>query len=141
LSLTPSARPAPLILIVDDFADALEIFGEYLAFAGYRTLTAASGFEALQIAREQKPNLILMDIRMVGMTGTQAMLALRQDAAFASTRIVALTAHAMDDERLMLLKAGFDEVITKPVFPDDLARRVEMFVGPPTSGTASTAVS
>jgi CheY-like chemotaxis protein len=103
-------------------------------------VTAASGSHALRIARDQQPNLILMDIRMVGMTGTEAMLELRKDAAFADTRIVALTAHALDEERVKLLKAGFDEVITKPVFPDDVVRKVELFVGPPASrGEPSTA--
>jgi two-component system, cell cycle response regulator DivK len=77
------------------------------------------------LAREHRPDLILMDLSMPGLTGTQAMRALRADDQFRSVPIVALTAHALDDERREALQAGFDAVITKPCLPDELLAAIE----------------
>jgi CheY-like chemotaxis protein len=119
----------PLILIVDDFPDALEIASEYLKFKGYRTDTAASGPSAIAKALANPPDLVLMDIRMLGMSGTQAMRELRKDPRFERTPILALTAHALEAERVALLNAGFNGVIPKPCFPDDLANHVAIALG------------
>ena len=118
----------PLILIVDDTSDAREIFEQYLAFKGYRVLVAKSGAEAVATARASHPDLILMDIRMPEMTGTEAMKLRRRDPAHSKTPIVALTAHALVDERAAALAAGFDEVITKPVDLDALVVAVQRLV-------------
>jgi CheY-like chemotaxis protein len=115
----------PLVLIVDDFADALDIYATYLSFKGYRVMTAASGAQAIAIAQEYHPAVILMDIRMALMTGTEAMRILRRDPQFSTVAIVAFTAHAFDDERVMALADGFDEVISKPCNPDDLVAAVQ----------------
>jgi len=115
----------PLILLVDDFDDAREIYSTYLEFKGYRVVCATDGLEALDRARVERPRLILLDLRMPGMTGTSVMRALRADAAFSMVPIVALTAQALDDERDAALRAGFDAVVSKPCLPDDLIRVVE----------------
>ena len=116
---------APLVLIVDDFDDALDIYQQYLTFKGYRVLTASSGAEAIATARQHNPALILMDLSMAVMTGTEAMRILRNDAMFSLVPIVAFTAHALEDERVTALRAGFDEVIPKPCLPDELVTAVE----------------
>jgi CheY-like chemotaxis protein len=118
----------PLILLVDDFTDALEMYRDYLVFRGYRVATAKNGQEALDAAAGECPDLILMDIQMPLMNGTEAMHILRTQAGFASTPIVALTAHAFAEERLQLLMHGFDEVIAKPCLPNDLEAAVERFL-------------
>jgi two-component system, cell cycle response regulator DivK len=118
-----------LVLIVDDFDDALEMYQEYLTFKGYRVVVAASGEEGLAIARAQRPALIFMDVRMSAMSGTDAMHLLRSDATFAEVPIVALTAHAFIDEAAAMLAAGFDEVITKPCNPDALIVAAERLLG------------
>jgi two-component system, cell cycle response regulator DivK len=114
-----------VVLIVEDYADAREIYREYLTFKGYRVLVASSGEEGLAIARDQDPALILMDIRMPEMSGTEAMRLLRSDPAFSQVPIVALTAHALADESEAAIAAGFDEVITKPCDLDDLILAIE----------------
>jgi CheY-like chemotaxis protein len=116
---------APLILIVDDYDDALDIYGSYLTFKGYRTVAATSGEEGVAAARAYRPDVILMDLRMAGMTGTDAMRALRSDDVFAGVPIAALTAHALDEETKQALADGFDAVIAKPCLPQDLVGHVE----------------
>jgi CheY-like chemotaxis protein len=124
----PSRSPLekPLILIVDDFPDALEIYGTYLSFHGYRVITATSGAEAIAVARDQRPALIFMDLQMGEMTGTTAMLNIRADAdGNSAVPIIALTAHALEAERVAALAAGFDEVIPKPCLPNELAMAID----------------
>jgi two-component system cell cycle response regulator DivK len=115
----------PLVLIVDDFDDALDIYDQYLTFKGYRVMTAKSGAEGIEIARVHHPAVIFMDLRMPDMTGTETMRLLRSEAAFDAVPIVALTAHALYEERVKALAAGFDEVIPKPCLPDELVAAVD----------------
>jgi CheY-like chemotaxis protein len=120
-----SSPGAPLVLIVDDFDDALDIYGQYLEFVGYRVLTARSGTEGITLARRHRPDLILLDISMPGLNGFDVVWILRRDPAFLHTPIVALTARALDSERAEALRGGFDTVIAKPCLPDALADHVE----------------
>jgi len=115
----------PLILIVDDYPDALDIYRTYLAFKGYRVVTASGGSEAVEVARQHRPNVIFMDLRMPDLSGTEAMLILRKDPTFSNVPIVALTAHALDYEKWAALKAGFNEVIPKPCLPEELVAAVD----------------
>jgi len=113
------------ILLVDDFEDGLDLYQEYLTYRGYRVIVARNGEEAVAQARAHSPDLIMMDIRMPRMTGTDAMRILRTDPSFGRVPIIALTAHAMEDERVAALAAGFDEVIAKPCLPDQLVLAAE----------------
>ena len=113
------------ILLVDDFEDGLEMYQEYLTYRGYHVVVARDGEEAIAQARAHRPDVVLLDIRMPGMTGTQAMRILRSDPSFERTPIVALTAHALEGERIDALAAGFDDLIPKPCLPDQLAVAVE----------------
>src|SRR5688500_18841764 len=108
------------ILLVDDFEDGLEMYQEYLTYRGYDVVVARSGEEAIAQARLHRPDVILMDIRMPGMTGTDTLRALRSDPSFHRIPIVALTAHALTGEREDAMEAGFDELIPKPCLPDQL---------------------
>ena len=125
-----SAIPAsPLVLLVDDFDDGRELYAEYLEFRGYRIVTAGSGAEALTVARlPDRPALILMDLRMFGISGLEAMRVLRADSEFADVPIVAFTAQAMDNEREAAIVDGFDAVITKPCLPDELAALIDQYL-------------
>lgn len=114
-----------MILLVDDFEDALEMYADYLTFRGYRVLKADNGQAAIEAASTEKPALIFMDLRMPYMSGTEALHRLRADPTFSDVPIVALTAHALEDERLSALVAGFDEVIPKPCLPDELVAAIE----------------
>jgi CheY-like chemotaxis protein len=127
---------APLILLVDDFEDARDIYSTYLRFRGYRVTVAGSGADAIALAQTERPDLVLLDVRMPSMTGTEAMRVLRRDPRFRDVPIVALTALAMEDERIEALAAGFDAVIPKPCLPDDLLAAIARLLGespPPAS--------
>jgi two-component system cell cycle response regulator DivK len=113
------------ILLVDDFEDGLEMYNEYLTYRGYQVVVARNGEEAILQARKHRPDVILLDIRMAVMTGTAVMRVLRADPSFERTPIIALTAHALDGERVAALAAGFDELIPKPCLPDQLVLAFE----------------
>jgi CheY-like chemotaxis protein len=113
-----NALPSPksgLILLVDDFADAREMYAEYLAFRGYRVVTAASGACALKAASEERPAIILMDLEMRQMSGREAMRSLKADPRF-------------EAERSQALYDGFDAVIPKPCLPDELVTLIQPFL-------------
>jgi len=120
--VSPSQRS---ILLVDDFNDGLDMYAEYLSFHGYRLALARDGEEAVRLARSEHPAVILMDLQMPVMSGVEALRILRSDEAFSGTPIVAFTAHALDAERADAIRAGFDEVISKPCLPEDLMAAVE----------------
>ena len=113
-----------LILLVDDFEDALDIYRDYLIYRGYRVIVARDGAEAVAMARERRPDLVLLDLQMPVLSGLDAVRVLRSDRSFDGCPVVALTAHALEQERLEALRAGFDEVIAKPCLPDELAESV-----------------
>jgi CheY-like chemotaxis protein len=85
---------------------------------------ARDGTEAVQLAAQLRPAVILMDLRMPGLSGSEAMHQIRGNPAFAQVPIVALTAHALQQERDAALAEGFDAVISKPCLPDELLRAV-----------------
>ena len=111
--MTPDVAAA-LILLVEDFADAREMYHDYLTFSGFRVETASDGHEAVEKARALLPDLILMDLLMPRMTGLEAVAAMRTMPALAGTAVFAITAMAFEQERHMAYAAGFDVVITKP---------------------------
>jgi CheY-like chemotaxis protein len=119
----------PLILLVDDFDDALDIYGTYLTHKGYRVHVARNGIEAIAEAERELPAVILLDLRMPVLDGTAALHRLRANPAFADTPIVALTAHALDEQRQAALEAGFTTVIAKPCLPDELAAAIATLLG------------
>jgi CheY-like chemotaxis protein len=103
------------ILIVEDNALNLELATDLLAAAGYSIRQARTGEEGLQLARAEPPALILMDLRLPGLDGYDALRGLRGDPRTAHIPIVALTAQAMTGDREAALAAGFDDYISKPI--------------------------
>src|SRR5512132_3829055 len=90
--------PRPLILLVEDFDDAREMYRDYLEFSGFRVETARDGREAIEKARALRPHLILMDLSLPGIDGWEATRILKADPATAQLIIVALSAHALAPE-------------------------------------------
>ena len=121
----PALMHTRSILLVDDFEDGLDMYQEYLTFRGYQVVVARNGEEAILQARLHRPAVILLDLRMPGMTGTDVMKVLRSDPSFQRVPIIALTARALVGERIAALAAGFDELIPKPCLPDQLALAIE----------------
>lgn len=111
------------------------MYQQYLTYRGYHIIVARNGEEAVAQARAHRPDLILLDLRMAGMSGTDAMRILRSDPSFARVPIVALTAHALDRERRAALAAGFDELIPKPCLPDQLVVALERILAAARAGT------
>jgi two-component system, cell cycle response regulator DivK len=120
-----TTEPGPLILVVDDYQDAREMYAEYLQYSGFRVAEAKNGNEAVAQARSLKPDLILMDLSLPGMDGWEATRVLKADDATKHIPIVALTGHALAGASEGARKAGCDSFVTKPCLPDDLVVEVK----------------
>jgi two-component system, cell cycle response regulator DivK len=120
---------APLILVVDDYQDAREMYAEYLQFSGFRVAEARNGNEAVEQAFALKPDLILMDLSLPGMDGWEATRRLKADDATKHIPIVALTGHALAGASEGARRAGCDSFVTKPCLPDDLVIEVRRMLG------------
>jgi signal transduction histidine kinase/DNA-binding response OmpR family regulator len=115
----------PLILIADDDADALELVQWYLAGQSYRFIQARDGGEALELAREHLPDLILLDINMPVKDGFAVLEELRQDPAMASIVVIVMTAaYGRRKDRLRGFALGADDYILKPLDRRELSARV-----------------
>jgi CheY-like chemotaxis protein len=117
-----------VVLIVEDNERNLKLVRDVLGFAGYETLEAADAEAGIELARLQRPDAVLMDINLPGMTGFEALAALRSDASTASIPVLAVTAYAMKDDRARILAAGFDGYLEKPVDVRALPAQVEALI-------------
>ena len=119
-----SAEQGRLILVVDDYEDAREMYAEYLRFCGFRVAEARNGNEALEQAFTLMPDLILMDLSLPGMDGWEATRQLKADERTRHIPVVALTGHALAGASEGARRAGCDSFVTKPCLPDDLVVEV-----------------
>ena len=120
---------AALILVVDDYQDAREMYSEYLQFSGFRVAEARNGNEAVAQALSLRPDLILMDLSLPGMDGWEATRLLKADERTKHIPVVALTGHALAGASEGAKKAGCDSFVTKPCLPDDLVVEVRRLLG------------
>ena len=118
---------APILVIEDNPAN-LELMMYLLHAFGYMALTATGGAEGLEIARRERPDLILCDIGMPGMSGLDVAREIRGDPALRGTLLVAVTALAMVGDREQILAAGFDGYIAKPIDPEKFVGQVESYL-------------
>jgi two-component system cell cycle response regulator DivK len=120
-----TTRPdRPRVLLVDDYADAREMYTEYLEFSGFDVVEAANGMQALQRAVDTAPDIILMDLSLPVMDGWEATRRLKADHRTAAIPVVALTGHAVAGISEGAKKAGCDAFVTKPCLPEDLVREI-----------------
>jgi two-component system cell cycle response regulator DivK len=124
-----TAADGPLILLVDDFEDARDLYRDYLELHNYRVVTAGDGIEAIEQARRYRPAVVFLDIRMPRMSGIDAVRVIKSDPRYAGVPVVALTAHALGSERDAFVAAGFDDVLSKPCLPDTLRDTIETLLG------------
>jgi two-component system, OmpR family, alkaline phosphatase synthesis response regulator PhoP len=117
-------QPAKKILIVDDEPDILEFLKYNLRKEGYEVVTAGDGKQAIAVAEQEKPNLIVLDIMMPELDGVEACRLLRQKKEFADTPIAFLTARDEDFSQITALDVGGDDYITKPIKPRVLISRI-----------------
>ena len=104
-----------LILIVEDNEKNRKLVRDILQFKGYRLLESETAETGIELAREHKPALILMDFHLPGMNGIEAFKILRADPLTSSILILAVTASAMTEDRQKMMAAGFDGLQTKPI--------------------------
>jgi two-component system, cell cycle response regulator DivK len=104
-----------LILIVEDNEKNLKLVRDVLQFHGFRTLEATNGEEAVVMARQHQPDLVLMDIALPGIDGVEATRQLKAEPSTAATPIIALTASVMEADRARFGAAGFAGLIAKPI--------------------------
>ncbi len=134
----------PSVLIVDDYPDTCEMYSTYLDLAGFRPLRAHDGYEALRVAFEHLPDVILMDLSLPGLDGWEVTRRLKSDPRTSHIPVIALTAHATSREFDQLIRVGFDDLIMKPCLPDQLAHEVHRFIErrrEDNTGVAGTVVS
>ena len=104
-----------LILIIEDNDKNLKLVRDVLQVKGYATVEAGNAEDGIILARERKPDLVLMDIQLPGMSGIDAIGVLRADPATAGIPVVAVTASVMPQDRNKIMEAGFDAYIGKPI--------------------------
>jgi CheY-like chemotaxis protein len=114
----------PVILLVDANLDNREMYTEYLRTRGYEVIPCGDGQECVDLARRHHPDLILLELRMDGMTGIEILAHLKAERSLAGVPIVALTASVLPFQRREALDAGFTRVIPKPCLPEDLAGEI-----------------
>lgn len=116
------------ILIVDDNQMNMELASDLLEANGYQVLQAGDAKAGIDIAKKEKPDLILMDVQLPGMDGLQATSILKEDIATRDIHVVALTAHAMKGDEENVLKAGCAGYISKPINTREFSRKIEGFL-------------
>ena len=117
------------VLIVEDNDKNMKLARDVLQAKGYQTLEAITGEDGVKLARERKPDLVLMDIQLPGINGIEAFRRIRADANTSRIPVVALTASVTPTDRTAIAAAGFDAFLSKPInlkeFLDTVKRMVE----------------
>lgn len=120
----------PKILVVEDNQDNREMVVKVLKFNGYQVIEAVDGEEAIEKAKAENPDLILLDIYLPKMDGYEATRRLKGDRDLRNIPVIALTAHAMKGNREEALAAGCDGYIPKPIDVRELPKQIEHFLRP-----------
>jgi CheY-like chemotaxis protein len=119
------------VLLVEDNEDNLIVYRTILDHVGYRVIEARDGEEGVARARADKPDLILMDVSLPKMDGWEATRRIKADEKTRQIPIIAVTAHALDDDREKATQVGCDGYLAKPVAPRRVVEEVERFIGKP----------
>ena len=120
-SLRGSDMAGKKVLMVDDDKKTVELVKLYLNRDGYKVLTAYDGIEALRLARESRPDLIVLDLMLPGLDGLKVCRTLRDES---DVPIIMLTAKTTEQDKLTGLELGADDYVTKPFSPRELAARI-----------------
>jgi two-component system cell cycle response regulator DivK len=129
----PSAPSGQTLLLVEDNEDNRIIYSTVLRHLGYQVIGAQDGLQAVDLARSAQPDLILMDISIPRLDGWEATRILRRDPATRAIPIIALTAHALSDDRERAAEVGFTSYLAKPIEPRAVVAEVRRWIG---DGTA-----
>ncbi len=121
---------SPRILVVEDDSDNGEYLVRLLEETGFQTLLATTAAEAIRIARRERPDLVLMDVRLAEGDGRAAARELKAAAETAAIPIIAVTALALEGDREACLAAGCDDYLSKPFRPRELLAKMRTLLGP-----------
>lgn len=127
--MTADSKHPPLILVVEDYDDAREMYVEYLTFTGFRVEAATNGLEAIEMTGRLIPDLVLMDLALPKLDGWEATRRLKSDPKTAHIPVIALTGHALAGHAERAREAGCDSFITKPCVPDELVAEISRVLG------------
>ena len=119
------------VLLVEDNEDNLIVYRTILDHVGYRVIEARDGEEGVARAKSDQPDLILMDVSLPKMDGWEATRRIKADEGTRRIPIIAVTAHALDDDREKATQVGCDGYLAKPVAPRRVVEEVERFIGKP----------
>jgi two-component system cell cycle response regulator DivK len=125
-----SEQKPPKILVVEDNTVNLELFMDLLDVGGYEGLYTSKGEEAIEIAKREKPDLILLDIQLPGLDGLSVVKTLKSLDDTKHLKVIALTAYAMKGDKEMFLQEGFDGYIAKPITMKSFLQAIEGFLNP-----------
>ena len=125
----PARKPRPVVLVAEDDEDILDLVVFDLEDEGYEVLTARNGEEAVTLALERRPDLILLDVAMPGLDGYEVTRRLRADKTTNGTPVVLLTARAQVKDVIAGFEAGANDYVTKPFRPDELRTRLHAALG------------
>jgi two-component system, cell cycle response regulator DivK len=117
-------RDRQLVLVVEDYQDAREMYAAYLHFSGFDVAEAANGVEAVEKTTELLPDIVLMDLALPRMDGWEATRRLKADPRTRHIPVVALTGHALAGHADGAREAGCDAFVTKPCLPDALVAEI-----------------
>ena len=116
------------ILVVEDNQGNLDLFMDILNVGGYECLHTTKGEEALDIAKRERPDLVLLDIQLPGVDGLEVVKTLKSSDDTRNLKIIALTAYAMKGDREMFLEQGFDGYIPKPIKMKEFLSAIEGYL-------------
>ncbi len=116
------------VLIVEDNEKNMKLVRDILRHQGHQTLEAMTGEEGVRLAREHKPDLVLMDIQLPDIDGITALRLIREDAALNTVPVLAVSASVMPDEQNKIVASGFDAYITKPIVLKAFVESVQTFL-------------
>jgi CheY-like chemotaxis protein len=119
-----TVRPLPSILIVDDYPDALDVWGLYLRAVGFRVLTAADGYSAFAEAVREKPDVIVMDLELPGKSGYEVARELKARPDTRTIPLIAATGYSHAKQLDLARTSGFDSIIVKPCEPESLVSEI-----------------
>jgi two-component system phosphate regulon response regulator PhoB len=121
--------PPKRILLVDDYPDALEIWGLYLRSLGYDVVTADDGLKAVEEAHRIHPDIIVLDLELPGITGFEAAVRLRHSRVTAGIPLIAATGYSHVQQLDQARASGFDSIVLKPCEPASLVAEIERLMG------------
>jgi len=126
-----TTRSQPLVLVVEDYPDAREMYTAYLQFSGFEVAEATNGLEAIEKAETLMPDIVLMDLALPRMDGWEATRRLKSNDRTRHIPVVALTGHALAGHAEGARQAGCDAFVTKPCLPDALVAEIKRLLESP----------